>query len=152
MRRLMAMVASDRIDLTPLVTHRFSLDDIKHAYELFSRQGDGVMKVALYPHGVPALQEVASGARARDALTGRVARVGIDARSAAGSVHDPPRRRAEAGCARPSPGRRQRILPFRAPLSDSDRAPESPGRARAARIHAGSRPSTRLSSTGGCPR
>jgi alcohol dehydrogenase len=61
MRRLMAMVASDRVDLTPLVTHRFSLDDINHAYELFSRQGDGVMKVALYPHGVPALQEATSG-------------------------------------------------------------------------------------------
>ena len=60
MRRLMAMVESERIDLTPLVTHRFSLDDIKQAYELFSRQGDGVMKVALYPHGVPALEAVSS--------------------------------------------------------------------------------------------
>jgi len=60
MRRLMAMVESERIDLTPLVTHRFSLDDIKQAYELFSRQGDGVMKVALYPHGVPALEAVGS--------------------------------------------------------------------------------------------
>jgi 2-desacetyl-2-hydroxyethyl bacteriochlorophyllide A dehydrogenase len=54
MRRLMAMIASARIDLTPLVTHRFALDDIRDAYDLFSRQGDGVMKVALYPHGVPA--------------------------------------------------------------------------------------------------
>ena len=60
MRRLMAMVESERIDLTPLVTHRFSLDDIKQAYELFSRQGDGVMKVALYPHGIPALEAVRS--------------------------------------------------------------------------------------------
>ena len=60
MRRLMAMVESERIDLTPLVTHRFSLDDITQAYELFSRQGDGVMKVALYPHGVPALEAVTS--------------------------------------------------------------------------------------------
>ena len=60
MRRLMAMIESERIDLTPLVTHRFSLDDIKQAYELFSRQGDGVMKVALYPHGVPALEAVTS--------------------------------------------------------------------------------------------
>jgi alcohol dehydrogenase len=47
MRRLMAMVAGQRMDLTPLVTHRFSLDDIREAYDLFSRQGDGVMKVAL---------------------------------------------------------------------------------------------------------
>jgi len=60
MRRLMAMVESERIDLTPLVTHRFSLDDITQAYELFSRQGDGVMKVALYPLGVPALEAVSS--------------------------------------------------------------------------------------------
>ena len=60
MRRLMAMVARGRVDLTPLITHRFALDDIRHAYELFSRQGDGVMKVALYPYGVPALQDATS--------------------------------------------------------------------------------------------
>ena len=53
MRRLMAMVASGRMDLTPLVTHAFDLDDIEDAYDLFSRQGDGVMKVALFPRGVP---------------------------------------------------------------------------------------------------
>ena len=53
MRRLISMVAENRIDLTPLVTHRFALDDIKDAYELFSRQGDGVMKVALFPASVP---------------------------------------------------------------------------------------------------
>jgi alcohol dehydrogenase len=57
MRRLMTMVASDRIDLMSLVTHRFALDDIRDAYDLFSRQGDGVMKVAVYPQGVPALLE-----------------------------------------------------------------------------------------------
>jgi threonine dehydrogenase-like Zn-dependent dehydrogenase len=50
----MEMVATGRMDLTPLVTHAFELDDIKHAYELFSRQGDGVLKVALFPQGVPA--------------------------------------------------------------------------------------------------
>ena len=54
MRRLMAMVANRRMDLTPLVTHAFALDDITDAYDLFSRQGDGVMKVALFPHGIPA--------------------------------------------------------------------------------------------------
>ena len=53
MRRLMAMVASHRLDLTPLVTHRFALDDIQAAYDLFSRQGDGVLKVGLFPAGVP---------------------------------------------------------------------------------------------------
>jgi threonine dehydrogenase-like Zn-dependent dehydrogenase len=66
MRRLMAMVASGRMDLTPLVTHAFALDDIKDAYDLFSRQGDGVMKVALFPNGIPAER---SGRRA-EALIG----------------------------------------------------------------------------------
>ena len=49
MRRLMAVVASGRIDLKPLVTHRFKLDDIEAAYELFSHQRDGVLKVAITP-------------------------------------------------------------------------------------------------------
>jgi threonine dehydrogenase-like Zn-dependent dehydrogenase len=49
MRRLMAMVASRRVDLSPLITHRFALDDIDDAYELFSQQRDGVLKVAVFP-------------------------------------------------------------------------------------------------------
>src|SRR5688572_28303934 len=53
MRRLMEMVAAGRMDLTPLITHAFDLDDIREAYELFSRQGDGVLKIALFPQGVP---------------------------------------------------------------------------------------------------
>ena len=49
MRRLMAVVASGRVDLTPMVTHRFALDDILEAYDLFSHQRDGVLKVAITP-------------------------------------------------------------------------------------------------------
>ena len=49
MRRLMAMVDTRRVDLTPLVTHHFALDDIAEAFELFSHQRDGVLKVALHP-------------------------------------------------------------------------------------------------------
>ncbi|CRM79187.1 NADP-dependent isopropanol dehydrogenase [Pseudomonas sp. 8 R 14] len=49
MRRLMAVVASGGVDLSPLVTHRFKLDDIEAAYELFAHQRDGVMKVAITP-------------------------------------------------------------------------------------------------------
>jgi threonine dehydrogenase-like Zn-dependent dehydrogenase len=49
MRRLMAMVAHHRIDLSPLVTHHFALDDILEAYDIFSRQRGGVLKVAVYP-------------------------------------------------------------------------------------------------------
>jgi threonine dehydrogenase-like Zn-dependent dehydrogenase len=49
MRRLMAVVESGGVDLSPLVTHRFKLDDIEEAYELFAHQRDGVMKVAITP-------------------------------------------------------------------------------------------------------
>lgn len=56
MRRLLSLVAERRIDLTPLVTHRFALDDMLEAYELFSCQGDGVLKVSLHPAGIPDLQ------------------------------------------------------------------------------------------------
>jgi threonine dehydrogenase-like Zn-dependent dehydrogenase len=49
MRRLMSVVASGRVDLRPLVTHRFSLDKIEEAYDLFSHQRDGVLKVAITP-------------------------------------------------------------------------------------------------------
>jgi alcohol dehydrogenase len=49
MRRLMEVVASGRADLGDLVTHRFKLDDIEAAYDLFSHQRDGVLKVAITP-------------------------------------------------------------------------------------------------------
>jgi len=47
MRRLMSVVASGGVDLRPLVTHRFKLDQIEQAYELFGHQRDGVLKVAI---------------------------------------------------------------------------------------------------------
>jgi threonine dehydrogenase-like Zn-dependent dehydrogenase len=49
MRRLMAMVAAGRIDTGGFVTHRFGLDAIGAAYELFGHQRDGVIKVAIRP-------------------------------------------------------------------------------------------------------
>jgi threonine dehydrogenase-like Zn-dependent dehydrogenase len=49
MRRLMAVIASGRIDLGAMVTHRFPLERIEEAYELFSNQRDGVLKVAITP-------------------------------------------------------------------------------------------------------
>jgi threonine dehydrogenase-like Zn-dependent dehydrogenase len=49
MRRLMSVVASGRVDLKPLVTHRFKLEQIEAAYDLFSHQRDGVLKVAITP-------------------------------------------------------------------------------------------------------
>lgn len=49
MHRLMEMVRTKRLDLRQLLTHKFTLDDITDAYEFFSKQMDGCMKVALYP-------------------------------------------------------------------------------------------------------
>jgi threonine dehydrogenase-like Zn-dependent dehydrogenase len=49
MRRLMSVIAAERVDLTPMVTHRFKLDDIEAAYDLFGHQRDGVLKVAITP-------------------------------------------------------------------------------------------------------
>lgn len=49
MRRLMSVIENGRIDLSAMVTHRYKLDDIEAAYELFSHQRDGVLKIALTP-------------------------------------------------------------------------------------------------------
>lgn len=50
MRRLMRVIESSRADFGALVTHRYALDDIVAAYELFSHQRDGVLKIAIKPH------------------------------------------------------------------------------------------------------
>jgi threonine dehydrogenase-like Zn-dependent dehydrogenase len=49
MRRMMEVIASGRVDLGGLVTHRFPLDRIEEAYDLFANQRDGVLKVAISP-------------------------------------------------------------------------------------------------------
>jgi threonine dehydrogenase-like Zn-dependent dehydrogenase len=49
MRRLMSIVQSGRVDLRSFVTHRFKLDQIEEAYELFANQRDNVIKVAITP-------------------------------------------------------------------------------------------------------
>ncbi len=49
MRRLIETVRSGRIDLMPLLTHTFALEDIREAYELFGEHRDGVLKVAIRP-------------------------------------------------------------------------------------------------------
>ena len=49
MGRLLRMVESGRFDPTPLITHRYALEDIQEAYRLFSNRLDGVLKVAIRP-------------------------------------------------------------------------------------------------------
>ena len=49
MRRLMAVIASGRVDLGAMVTHQYKLENIVDAYELFSNQRDGVLKIAIKP-------------------------------------------------------------------------------------------------------
>jgi alcohol dehydrogenase len=49
MRRLMEVIRSGRVDLKSMVTHRFKLDEIEAAYDLFGHQSDGVLKVAITP-------------------------------------------------------------------------------------------------------
>lgn len=49
MRRLMEVISTHRVNLKPMVTHRFKLDKILDAYDLFANQRDGVLKVAITP-------------------------------------------------------------------------------------------------------
>ena len=49
MRRLLSLVQSGRLDLTPLITHRYALSNIVEAYDLFASRRDGVLKVAVTP-------------------------------------------------------------------------------------------------------
>jgi alcohol dehydrogenase len=49
MRRLMAVIAGGWVNLKPLVTHRFKLDQIEEAYDSFGHQRNGVLKVASTP-------------------------------------------------------------------------------------------------------
>jgi hypothetical protein len=48
----MTLIEHHAVDLSPLITHHFSMDDIDAALDLFSHQRDGVLKVALHP-GLP---------------------------------------------------------------------------------------------------
>ncbi|HEX6731893.1 MAG TPA: alcohol dehydrogenase catalytic domain-containing protein [Pyrinomonadaceae bacterium] len=49
MRRLIEIVRHGRLDLTPLLTHTFPLDEIVEAYKLFGERREGVLKVAIKP-------------------------------------------------------------------------------------------------------
>ena len=49
MRRLMNMVQAGRFNPKQLLTHSYSLKDIKEAYRVFGQRLDGVLKVAIRP-------------------------------------------------------------------------------------------------------
>jgi threonine dehydrogenase-like Zn-dependent dehydrogenase len=49
MRRLINVVQSGRFDPKMLITHRFSLADIKEGYEIFGNRAEGVLKVLITP-------------------------------------------------------------------------------------------------------
>jgi alcohol dehydrogenase len=49
MRRLIEVVRHGRVDLTPLLTHSFRLDDIQEAYRVFGDKEGGVIKVGIRP-------------------------------------------------------------------------------------------------------
>ena len=46
---ILKLIAEDRINTLPLITHRFPLDRIAEAYDLFESRKDGVIKVAVTP-------------------------------------------------------------------------------------------------------
>jgi 2-desacetyl-2-hydroxyethyl bacteriochlorophyllide A dehydrogenase len=52
MRRLMELVQHGRVDLTPLLTHVYSLEQLPEAYETFGERRNGVIKVAIRPRVV----------------------------------------------------------------------------------------------------
>jgi hypothetical protein len=64
----MSMIENGRVDLSPLVTQRFALEDIEEAYDLFSHQRDGVLKVALFPDRASA---AATAAAVTETVAGR---------------------------------------------------------------------------------
>lgn len=44
---ILSLIETGRIDTTPLITHRFSLNEIEEAYRIFENKLDGVIKVAI---------------------------------------------------------------------------------------------------------
>ncbi len=49
MKRLVRMIQTGTLDLTPLITHRIKLGEIAHGYELFEKRLDNVIKIAITP-------------------------------------------------------------------------------------------------------
>lgn len=50
-RKVVSMIAGKTIEVTDMVTHTFSLEEIGKAFETFEGRLDGAMKVVIYPNG-----------------------------------------------------------------------------------------------------
>jgi L-iditol 2-dehydrogenase len=50
MSEALDLISSDRVRVDDLVTHRFPLDRIGEAYELFARPRDTSLKIIIEPH------------------------------------------------------------------------------------------------------
>ena len=46
---ILSLIETGKIDTTPLITHRYRLEDIEEAYHLFENKLDGVIKAAVEP-------------------------------------------------------------------------------------------------------
>jgi alcohol dehydrogenase len=49
MEHLVHLIQNGNVDLTPLFTHRMTLDDMPKAYDLFRSKAEGVLKIAITP-------------------------------------------------------------------------------------------------------
>ncbi len=49
LKRGIELISSGRIDLTPLVTHHFNLDQVTEAFEIAAHYRDGVIKAVVHP-------------------------------------------------------------------------------------------------------
>jgi threonine dehydrogenase-like Zn-dependent dehydrogenase len=45
--QILRLIEAGKIDTTPLITHRYKLEDIEEAYRIFENKLDGVIKVAI---------------------------------------------------------------------------------------------------------
>ena len=46
---ILSLIEQGKIDTTPLITHRYKLENIEEAYRIFENKLDGVIKVAVKP-------------------------------------------------------------------------------------------------------
>ena len=46
---ILRLIAEGRLDTTCLITHRFTLDQVMEAYDIFENKKEHVMKIAVKP-------------------------------------------------------------------------------------------------------